>query len=56
MGKRGDVMNELFNMGGYGWYVWPAYGITLVVFALNMMMSYQENRKIKKIIQNHLLK
>ena len=26
-------MNEFFYMGGYGAYVWPAYGVTALVLA-----------------------
>ena len=29
-------MNEILNMGGHGAYVWPAYGITLVVIVFNV--------------------
>ena len=28
-------MSEFLAMGGYAAYVWPAYGITLVVLVLN---------------------
>ena len=28
-------MNEFFEMGGHGGYVWSAYGITLVILTLN---------------------
>ena len=29
---------HLVEMGGYGWYVWPAYAITLLVFGLNFFL------------------
>jgi heme exporter protein D len=29
-------MREFFSMGGYAPYVWSAYGITLLVLALNV--------------------
>ena len=30
-------MSEFLNMGGYGAYVWPAYGLTLVVIVWNII-------------------
>lgn len=44
--------NEIFLMGGYGAYVWSAYGITLAVFAINIFLSFNEKKKIKKIIHS----
>ena len=32
-------MNEFFNMGGYAAYVWPSYGLTLVIIALNVFWA-----------------
>jgi heme exporter protein D len=29
-------MSEFLRMGGYAAYVWPAYGITLIVIVLNI--------------------
>jgi heme exporter protein D len=29
-------MKGFFDMGGYAAYVWPAYGVTLVVLLLNV--------------------
>lgn len=29
-------MTEFLHMGGYAAYVWPAYGITLLVFVANI--------------------
>jgi len=29
-----------WQMGGYAVYVWPAYGISLVVLALNIIAAY----------------
>lgn len=47
-------MSSFFNMGGFGIYVWPAYGITLAVFALNIGLALLEKRKIKKIISEYV--
>ncbi|MES2219149.1 MAG: heme exporter protein CcmD [Pseudomonadota bacterium] len=45
-------MNDLLAMGGYGVYVWSAYGITLAVFGLNIVMSYREMKRVRKIYQH----
>ena len=47
-------LNDIFNMGGYGMYVWPAYGITLAVFSINLFSALQEKRRTKKIISQQL--
>jgi len=32
-------VNEFLNMGGYAAYVWPSYGLTLVVIILNVFWA-----------------
>ena len=32
-------MNEILHMGGHGAYVWPAYGITLLVIVFNVLAA-----------------
>jgi heme exporter protein D len=32
-------MNGFFAMGGYAAYVWPSYGLTLVVIILNIVWA-----------------
>lgn len=46
-------MDNLITMGGYGWYVWPAYGITLFVFALNIVFFFFEKKQIKKLLKQY---
>ncbi len=43
-------MNHLFNMGGYGLYVWPAYCITLFVLGFNFFLVAREKKHIKKML------
>ncbi|GAI22904.1 unnamed protein product, partial [marine sediment metagenome] len=31
------LVSEFLNMGGYAAYVWPAYGLTLVVIVWNII-------------------
>jgi heme exporter protein CcmD len=56
MDSRGDVMsiNHIFSMGGYGAYVWPAYCITIFVFAMNFFATFQEKNRIKKIVKQYI--
>ena len=32
-------MSEFFDMGGYAAYVWPSYGLTLIVVVLNIVWA-----------------
>ena len=34
-------MIEFFAMGGYAWYVWPAYGAVLGALAYQMLKTYR---------------
>jgi len=47
-------INHLITMGGYGLYVWPAYGITLSVFFINLLMSLKEKQAIRKALKEIL--
>ena len=39
---------EFFNMGGYAFYVWGAYGVTLLVFIIEILLV---NHKRKTTLQ-----
>jgi heme exporter protein D len=34
-----DSLNVFLDMGGYGQFVWPAYGVTAVVLVILMIAS-----------------
>ncbi len=36
---------ELIHMGGYGYYVWPAYGLVLVVLFANFIIPFLRERR-----------
>lgn len=38
-------MSTFLQMGGYGAYVWPAYGITLLVLVLNVWSARRSHRR-----------
>ncbi|MGJ0516785.1 MAG: heme exporter protein CcmD [Methylomicrobium sp.] len=38
-------VQEFFAMGGYAFYVWTAYGITLAVLAANIMIPVMQRKQ-----------
>ncbi len=39
-------MSEFFHMGGYGFYVWTSYGITLLVLVATLLSPIMLKRKL----------
>ncbi|MBW8078184.1 MAG: heme exporter protein CcmD [Gallionella sp.] len=35
---------EFFNMGGYAFYVWGAYGVALLVFIVEILMVIHKRK------------
>jgi heme exporter protein CcmD len=46
--------HNFITMGGYGAYVWTAYGITLLAFGINLGVSFAEQKQVKKRVQQYL--
>lgn len=46
-------ISHILAMGGYADYVWPAYCITLGVFAINLATTFFEKRRVKNFLKNH---
>ncbi len=44
-------MTAFFNMGGYGIWIWPAWGVTLAVFLINMHFAAREKKAILQRIR-----
>ncbi|MFN2644391.1 MAG: heme exporter protein CcmD [Burkholderiales bacterium] len=40
-------MSEFFAMGGYGFYIWGAYGVTFALLALEVMLLLKRKRETK---------
>ena len=40
-------MSEFFAMGGYAWYVWGSYGVTLVLLVLEVVLLRKRSREAK---------
>ncbi len=39
-------MAEFFHMGGYAFYVWTSYGLTLIVLVANILSPLRQRRKL----------
>ena len=39
-------MAEFFHMGGYAFYVWTAYGVTLLVMLINFFWPLRQRRRL----------
>ena len=37
---------EFFHMGGYAFYVWTSYGLTLIVLVANVLAPLKQRRKL----------
>ncbi|MDX1432524.1 MAG: heme exporter protein CcmD [Gammaproteobacteria bacterium] len=42
-----DTLREFLHMGGYGFYVWSAYGVTLVVLVANVLVPMLRARDLR---------
>jgi len=40
-------MKEFFAMGGYAWYVWGSYGVTLLVLVAEILLLRKRARETK---------
>ena len=40
-------MSDFLSMGGYAWYVWGSYGVTVLVLALEVMALRRRAREAK---------
>ena len=40
------TVSEFFHMGGYAFYVWTSYGLTLIVLLANVVAPLRQRRKI----------
>lgn len=45
-----DSVIRFFAMGGYAFYVWLAYGVSLLVLALNVILAARSERQVMKEI------
>lgn len=43
-------LQEFLNMGGYAFYVWSSYGLSLLVLILNVVLPLQREKQIFRTI------
>lgn len=46
-----NSLNEFLTMGGYGAYVWPAYGLAVLVVIVNILLPLKRLRELKADIR-----
>ena len=42
------VMSEFFAMGGYGVYIWSAFGISAAILAAVAVQSHRQLKSVEK--------
>ena len=42
-----DAVREFLHMGGYGFYVWSAYGVAFVVLTANVIVPVLRARELR---------
>jgi len=42
-----ESLREFFHMGGYGFYVWSAYGVAFVVLVANVVVPMLRMRDVR---------
>ncbi len=47
-------MKEFFNMGGYGFFVWTSYIITMIIFVAHFVVTANNLKKVKNMIKRRL--
>lgn len=45
------MINEFLDMGGYGAYIWPSYGVTAVVMVVMLLSSLRDLRENQTTLQ-----
>jgi heme exporter protein D len=45
IGEQTMSMQEFFAMGGYAAYIWPAYGLTLIVLLANIIIPVVQRKQ-----------
>ncbi len=47
-------MKEFFEMGGYAFYVWMSYGLTLSILIANLIIPINHNRTLLRTFARKL--
>ena len=46
--------DQFIHMGGYGAYVWSAYGITAVAMLLSVLLPLRQHKKMRRQLKRQL--
>lgn len=46
------TITDFIHMGGYGFYVWTAYGLVVLFIAINLFNTFKHSHKLQKKLQN----
>lgn len=46
-------MISFFDLNGYGWYVWPCYGLMFIIFIFHIVGVYFRKKKINYQMTYH---
>ncbi|MBA6389645.1 heme exporter protein CcmD [Colwellia sp. BRX10-3] len=49
-----DSISAFLDMGGYGFYVWLSYGVSIIALALLVFFSINSHKKIKQQIAQRI--
>jgi heme exporter protein D len=49
-----DSISAFLDMGGYGFYVWLSYGVSIIALALLIFSSINSHKKIKQQIAQRI--
>ncbi|MFT5634973.1 MAG: heme exporter protein D [Cognaticolwellia sp.] len=49
-----DSISAFLDMGGYGFYVWLSYGVSIIALALLVFSSLNSHKKIKQQIAQRI--
>lgn len=41
-----QTLGDFFAMGGYGFFVWSAYGLSALVLALNVVLAVRREHRL----------
>ncbi len=44
-------MEEFLNMGGYGAFIWPSYGVSLLVLVFLVLLSFRRLRRVERALE-----
>jgi len=47
-------MAEFLNMGGYAGFVWPAYGLALLILIINIVLPRHRERQLRAQIAHRI--